>query len=485
MQAGDGMSPEAQEEEGTLFALLAVLRRYWAFQMAVVVSVTAAVFAYSVLSPKEFDATASVLPPPDPRAGRGLEALIGQMGAISPLGALVQGTATKDVFVGILKSRTMQDDVVKKFDLVSVYDLARSKAPLHSARTRLERMTSIRVSREGVISVTATAYDPQMAAAIANFHIENLDRLNTSVNVTEAGRSRLFLEGRVAEAQKALKEAEDRLRSYQSKSKAVVMEGQTKAAIEGAAKLEGQILAADVQLKTLETYSTARNPDVIKLKEGIEEMRRQLKRMEYGRGEQRAEGRGQRAANTKQQAAGSRQGTEGGGQRAEGSGQTTGGSGQTTGGSGQQAAGSPESRVPSPEPRPEGEGGADFAMPLGMIPETGLELARMIREAKMQETIFTLLTQQLEQAKIAEAQNTPTVRILDRAIPPEVKSRPSILGNTAIAGVLSLFLGVCLAVVIEIVTAGRKRELTASSRQQAAGRDQGAQPRTAGAPLQS
>jgi uncharacterized protein involved in exopolysaccharide biosynthesis len=106
-------------------------------------------------------------------------------------------------------------------------------------------------------------------------------------------------------------------------------------------------------------------------------------------------------------------------------------------------------------------------MPLGMIPETGLELARMIREAKIQETIFTLLTQQLEQAKIAEAQNTPTVRILDRAIPPEVKSRPSVLGNTAIAGVLSLFLGVCLTVVIEIVTAGRRREPEVSRRQQA------------------
>ena len=149
MQAGDGTSPEPQEEGGTFFAFLAVLRRYWKFQMTVVVCVTAAAFIYSTLSPKEFDATASVLPPPDPRAGRGLEALMGQMGAVSPLGSLLQGTATKDMFVGILKSRTMQDDVIKKFDLVKVYDLERSKAPLRDARARLERMTSIRVSREG------------------------------------------------------------------------------------------------------------------------------------------------------------------------------------------------------------------------------------------------------------------------------------------------------------------------------------------------
>jgi tyrosine-protein kinase Etk/Wzc len=88
-------------------------------------------------------------------------------------------------------------------------------------------------------------------------------------------------------------------------------------------------------------------------------------------------------------------------------------------------------------------------MALGSIPTTGTQLARLIREAKIQETIFTLLTQQLEQAKIAEAKDTPTVRILDRAVPPEWKSRPSVLRNTIVAGILCLVGGVILAIVIE------------------------------------
>jgi tyrosine-protein kinase Etk/Wzc len=388
-----------------------IVRRWGKMVAALCVLGSLLVGVYSLLLPKEYDATASVLPPPDPRGGRTLEALIGPAGQTSGFAGLLQSTGNKDVFVGILKSRTMQDDAIQKFDLVKAYELERSRAPLRDARAKLEKMTSIRVSREGVISVTTTAYDPMMAAGIANFYVENLDRLNTALNVTEAGRSRLFLESRVADAQKALKLAEDRLRAYQSKSKAVVMEGQAKAAIEGTAKLEGQILAAEVQLKTLETYSTARNPDVIKLRESIEEMRRQLKRMEYGRG----------PAGSRQQAVASKQ----------------------------QATGSAESRDPSPESRPEGEGGAEFSMPLGMIPETGLELARLIREAKIQETIFTLLTQQLEQAKIAEAKDTPTVRILDRAVPPEWKSRPSVLRNTIVAGLLCLVGGVILAIILE------------------------------------
>jgi capsule polysaccharide export protein KpsE/RkpR len=198
------------------------------------------------------------------------------------------------------------------------------------------------------------------------------------------------------------------------------MEGQTKAAIEGMARLEGQIQAAEVQLKTLETFATQRNPDVIRLQESIEEMRRQLRRMGYGSGERRTEDREKKTAGRRQQ-----------------------------------ADSSVETRVPAPESRPEGGGGGDFAMSLGMIPGTGLEMARLVREAKMQETIFTLLMQQLEQAKIAEAKDTPTVRILDRAVPAEGKARPLIGQNVAIAGILSLFFGVGLAFVLENVRKGR------------------------------
>ena len=381
--------------------------------------------------PKEYDATASLLPPQDGGASR---ALLGNLAAQPGAGALVGGflpgmTSTKDVFVGILKSRTMQDDAIKKFDLVKVYELEESKAPLRDARNLLQQMTNIRASREGVISVTVAAYDPKMAADIANFYVENLDRLNTTINVTEAGRTRLFLEERTAEARKALRDSEDRLRAFQTQTKAVVMEGQTKAAIEGTAKLEGQILAAEVQLKTLETYSTSRNPDVIKLKESVEEMRRQLRRMEHGRG----------PAGSRQQAVTSRQGTEGGGQGVSVRGEALGGKAEDRGQGGE--GGTSDDR-----------GGGDFSMSLGSIPTTGAQLVRLVREAKIQETIFTLLTQQLEQARIAEAKDTPTVRILDRAVAPEWKSRPAVTKNTILGGIAALLLGIVVALMLD----GRK-----------------------------
>lgn len=386
-----------EERDTTLLDYVRVVRKHWRLEICLFLIACIVTGLVSLLLPKEYEATASILPPPDD-SGSSLQALLGQTGAGSLLGGLIPGGSNKDLFVGILKSRTMQDDIIKKFDLVKIYGFEDSKTPLLKARKKLEGMSDIRVLKEGVISVSASAYDPRMAADMANFYVANLDRLNTSINITDAGRSRLFLEGRVAEAQKALKVAEERLKEYQSRSKAVVLEGQAKAAIEGAAILEGQILASEVQLKTLETFATQRNPDVIRLRESIEEMRRQLRRMGYGK--------------------------------------------ETTG-AGKVSSGGRES---------------DFSVLLGSIPSTGLDLVRLIRDAKIQETIFTLLTQQLEQTKIAEAKDTPTVKILDRAVVPEWKTRPKVLINVAIAGTASIFVAIFLAFFLEYLEGIRRRE---------------------------
>ena len=352
---------------------------------------------YTLRLPKEYEATAAVLAPAEADGAGSLRALGPQGGLVA--GLLSLPVSTKDTVIGILKSRTMLDDVIKKFDLTRVYKVVGSQTPMQSSRDALTAMTDIKVSREGVISVTVTAYDPTMAAEMANFYVEDLDRLNASINITQAGRSRRFLEQRLEETGKALKGAEDCLREYQSRSKAVVMEGQARAAIEAVGKLDGEIRAAEVQLKILETYSTPRNPDVIRLQESIKEMQHQLKRMEQGRA----------------------------------SGLSKGESGGTV---------------------------AEYSVTLGSIPSTGIEMARLLREGKIQETIYTLLSQQLEQAKIAEAKDTPTVRILDRAVPPEWKSRPYVLKNITVAAALSLFVGVLLAFALDGIGRIRGRRRT-------------------------
>jgi hypothetical protein len=78
-----------------------------------------------------------------------------------------------------------------------------------------------------------------------------------------------------------------------------------------------------------------------------------------------------------------------------------------------------------------------------------LQYLRLMRDSKVQETLYALLTSQHEQAKIQEARDTPTVQVLDTGIPAEKKSKPIISLNILIAGVLALFVGIFLAFFLE------------------------------------
>jgi len=95
------------------------------------------------------------------------------------------------------------------------------------------------------------------------------------------------------------------------------------------------------------------------------------------------------------------------------------------------------------------EFGAGFSIPLSNLPEVSLEYARLLRNVKVQETIYEVLTQQYEQAKILEVKDTPTVEILDKASPPEKKSYPKRSAIVIFCAGLSLLTGFVLTFFFE------------------------------------
>lgn len=383
---------ESDEDEVNLLDYLRVLKKRGRMILGLCfVSVaTAFVLSYFVL-PKIYESTASILPPAEPKGGGGLSTLLAASGAAQVLGGVLPlPSSNKDIFVAMLKSRTMADEVIRQFDLVRVHDLEKSAAPMRDARNRLKDATDVRVSKEGVISVTVEDRDAKRAADMANFYLATLDRLNRTLNVTEAGRNRGFIESRLKETERDLRRAEEDLRGFQERNKAVVLQDQAKAAVEGAAKLKGEIMAAEVQLEVVRGFSTEQNPQVIHLKTQIEEMKRQFARMQYGQGME----------------------------------------------------------LPTFSKNP-GEAHPEIVVPFARVPRVGLDLARLTREAKVQQTVFELLTQQYEQVKIAEARDSPIVQVLDRAVPAEWKSKPKTTLNMALAGALSLFAAIFLAFFLE------------------------------------
>lgn len=345
---------------------------------------TALTLVISLLLPKIYESTSSVLPQLESKEGGMLAALLSSPaagGMAQNLGVGLPGlpTTPTDVFVSILKSRLMADEVIKKFDLMNRY---REKTMVDT-RKELEDHLRITVTKEKVIKVSVEDEDPQIAADMANFYVANLDRLNRTVTVSKAGQNRAFLERRLGETVESMAKAEEALRDFQAKNKTVAVEAQAKVMIEAAAMIQGQITAQEVQMQVMGGYLSPDNPDLARIRSNVDELKKQLAIM----------------------------------------------------GSGKDAKGLLSTDRLHPA--------------MVAVPDLALQFGRLFRQVKVQETLFTLLTSQHEQAKIAEARDTPTVQVLDPAIPADKRTRPRVLLNTAIAGVLALITGTLVAYVLD------------------------------------
>ena len=368
-------------------------------------------FLISLAIPNQYIAKAVLLPPEETQdvltMGYGLSALMGGGGKIGGLGGFTKtlglpGTATlSDMFGVILQSRTVGESVIESQDLIHYYkfdrlglfsfslpwaksvsidpDLRKRKL-VEAAMKQLGTATKVDISLEGIITVAVEDKNPRKAAEIANTYVAELDRFNKEINISQAKNTRIFIEGRLAEAQKSVDKAENELREFQERNKTVSLTEETKAAIEGVAKLKAEIISREVQLGVLRGYATEENPQVVQLKSEIASLRSQMKSIEEGK------------------------------------------AGVSTANLGY---------------------GAGFSVPFSRLPAVGMELARLMREVKIQETLLGLLMEQNERAKINEARDTPTVRVMDKAIPPVKKARPKRM--MYLAG--GLFLGFVMSVL--------------------------------------
>ena len=379
------MTAQPGSGELTLLDLARMVWRRWRLVAALCLAAAVLTFGTSRLLPKVYESTTTLVAPKEGTgtglAGLAASGLLQQVPGLS-LPSLPSFTPNRDLLVGVLKSRTLAQGVVERFGLRDRY----GARYLDDAIKMLHGATTIAVSREGIISVKIEDHDPSQAAAMANHYVELLDQFVAQYGTGEAGRQRTFLTRQLARSRVDLDTAEQALRRFQEQNRAIVLQEQTKGAIEAAARLKGEIMAVEVQLQVMRNFATDANPEVVAIRRRIDEMNRQLGQMQYG------------SANV----------------------------------------------APSG-----GRDRGDFTVPFAKVPEVGLELVRLTRDVKIQEVLVTLLTQQLEQARIAEARDTPVVQVLDRAVPAERYTRPRAVLNGGLAAMVGLVFGALLAVVLE------------------------------------
>ena len=394
--------PDAMPETNSTVAKIALLwdRRRTLLRVAVRAFVACTIVAF--LIPPRYTSTTRLMPPD--KSGFGAASILAALGRGagdtassigSSIGSDLLGIKTSgDLFVGVLRSYSVENALIDKFDLRKVYWEPRYK----EAREDLEHRTDITLDRKsGIITILVSDRKPQRAADMAREYVAQLNRIVTTLDTSSAHKERMFLEGRLSEVQQDLESAEKDFSQFSSKNTALDVKEQGKAMIGAAAQLEGQLIATETQLQGLEQIYTSNNVRVRALQARADELRRQMQKMG-----------GQAPSN---------------GQGAQ-----------------------PESNA--------GTAQESLYPTIRQLPILGVTWADLYRRTMVEEAVFETLTKQYELAKVEEARETPSVKVLDPADVPEKKSFPP---RTLIVILGTLIVVICAAVWI--LAAARWQEI--------------------------
>lgn len=336
----------------------------------------------ALLIPNRYQSTVRLMSP-DMR-GSSSEALMAGMlsragGGLAGLGAsLLGGDHTGAIFIGVLHSRSVADRLVKRFNLKQVYHDRRDE----DAQGDLADRTVITEDHKSqIIAISVEDKDPRRAEDLASAYVDELNRLLTEVNTSSAHRERVFIEQRLQVVRPELEVAAKQLSDFSTKNTTLDPKEQGKAMVGAVVNLQGELIANETELRGLQQIYSDNNVRIRSRQARIVELRRQL---------QQLRGSGAPAVS-------------GAGEAGDGSG--------------------------SPYPS------------FRQLPALGMTYADMYREVQLREVVFETLTQQYEMAKIAEAKEIPSVKVLDPANLPERKSGPHRLSITLLGCSLSITLG--------------------------------------------
>jgi len=274
MNERENVSPDVDAEgEINLLELLRVVVR----NLPLITRITAAAVVLSVvysLTLKNVYTARATLLPPQKESGGGAAALLASMGGgLAGLAGGLGGSA--DLYLEILKSRSVADAVIKRLDLHTEF---KSKN-VDGTRRKLQGLVKFQAGKNGIITITADYRDPAKAALLANTFIDELQKKSLQLNLTKAGTERSFLEKRLTVVRQDLKTAEEGMRSFQEKNKTIKADSQAAAAIEGIARLRAEIVSKEVQLAALRNSMTDESSEVSTMLAGLARLRKQLNSM--------------------------------------------------------------------------------------------------------------------------------------------------------------------------------------------------------------
>lgn len=264
------------KSEAINFLDLLIIAARYKFLIILCPLVFAAIFfTAGLLLPASYTSKAMVMLPQQQSSGAA--ALLGQISGMGAVAGNLSGLKNpNDLYVGLLQSQTIADKLIERFSLKTRYQVG----TFDDARKKLEKRSDISNAKGGLIMVLTQDTDPKFSAKLANAYVEELIRLTSTLNFSEASQRRAFLEKELSDAKSKLADAEQKLKTSQEKSGMIQLGAQVQGLLTGVAQLKGMIAAKEVQLNTMRSFATAQNPEARRMEEEIRGLKSQLSKLE-------------------------------------------------------------------------------------------------------------------------------------------------------------------------------------------------------------
>ena len=338
-------------------------------RVAAVALVVSLVIAFT--TPKRYESTGRIMPPENSGGGAALFAALaghalgeigGGLGSLA--GSLLGGSRNSSaLFVDLLRSGTVSGHLIDRFQLQHAYH---KRYRVDTAKYLARHTTIVDDKKSGVITVTVDDTDPRRARDLAQAYLDELNTMVTGTSTSSAHQERLFIERRLKSVQIDLEQAEQAMSEFSSSHTTLDIKEQTRAMVDATAKLQGELIVGQSELSSLEQIYGNGNVRVRAAQARVADLQHELSKL-AGSGAARP---GDSAGNL--------------------------------------------ASAPADELYP----------PLRQLPRLAVPYADLYRRVKVQETVFELLTQQYEVARIQEAKDVPVVSVIDRPGIPEKKSFP-------------------------------------------------------------
>lgn len=272
---GEIQEREARRQRIDRYRVLWTHRKFLIWTAAIG-SVLSAILA--LITPNQYQATARLMPPDDNNSSMALMAAVAKsgIGTGNVVNSLLGLQTSGVLFMGIVQSRTVQDDLITKFDLRNLY---KHKKWIDTREELAGRTEVAQDHKNGIISIGVMDKDPQRAAAMAQEYVDELNRVVAQLSTSSARREREFLEGRLAQVSQELETAEKNFSEFAGRNTAIDIKEQGRAMIGAAAALEGQVIATKTELEGLRQIYSDSNVRVRETQARVNELQRQLQKL--------------------------------------------------------------------------------------------------------------------------------------------------------------------------------------------------------------